>query len=435
MARAGALTSLMAIGPQDEYMYGDRSNLPSDITKHSNFAIGHRVIPLVSSGAGYLSQQCVIYIYPKQEADLLANMFLSVSLPALPTGYNYCELVGRAIIKKAEFMIDGYVIESLEDDWYILRDQLFLNADEKLSMYQNISAGQAESNVVPATTQVNLMVPLDFFFCRYKREQKNPYLPLCAINKSSIAVRLTFNTQAWITNYKATRIDLINPKLVLQGISLTPEEVLYYKNTKLEFKIPIAQKEAVQTYNNGVVRMNLTADFNVSMLVWFVRNQLYESTTDPAYYASRYTYGYNTDYIVSAIPLKFFNGVTQNFVDIIKSATLFIDNKNVLTNFPGALYYSYKQPFEHNMTIPTKNVYMYCFGDNPSEYSQDGIIDFSKLNSRSTYIDMTFDPTLSAQISQNYNMYLYYYGYTTLTIQGGRLKSDRAKQYKVYLQL
>lgn len=423
MARpgAGALTVLGAVGPQEKFMYDGKSQWMPDITKHSNFVISHRVIPAIST-SGYLGKQYSIPIYAKQEQDLLANMFLSVSLPALPAGYNYCELVGRAIIKKVEFIVNGDVIESLEDDWYIIRDQLFLSADEKLSMYQNISAGQAESNVVPASTQVNLMVPLDFFFCRRKRRQEKPYLPLCAMYNSSIIIRFTFNTQTWITNYTGATIDLLNPRLILQEITVTPEERIYYQTTNLTFKIPVVSKEAVQSYQNGTVRMNLTADFSVSMLVWFVRNQIYESTTDSNYYASRYTYGYSTDYIVSAVPLSFFNGVTQKFVDIIKAATIYLNNKNILTNFPGSLYYSYKQPFEHKLSIPTKNMYMYCFGDDPSAYSQDGTVDFKQLNAQTTYIDMTFDPLLAPQITQSYKMYLYYYGYRTMTITKNSVK-------------
>jgi hypothetical protein len=422
MALPGALTTLQAVGPQEKFMYDGKSQWIPDVVRHSNFALTRRMLPVIPQiGGSYLSTQYQIPIYPQQEGDLLTNVFLSVSLPALPTGYNYCELVGRAIIKKAEILIDGNVIESVEDDWYVIRDQLFLNADEKLSMYQNISAGQAESNVVPATTQVNLMVPLDFFFCRRKRRQGKPYLPLCALTKSSIIIRITFNTQAWITNYTAASIDLLNPRLLLEEITLTPEERMYYANNPMKFKIPVAQKEAVQSYNNGTVRMNLTADFPVSMLVWFVRNKLYESTSSSVYYASRYTYGYSTDYIISAVPMTFFNGVIQHFVDIIKSATIYINNKNVLSNFPGALYYSYKQPFDHKLTVPTKNMYMYCFGDDPSTYSQDGTVDFKKLDSQTTYIDMTFDSTLVPQIAQGYNMYLYYYGYRTLVISGGKL--------------
>ena len=422
MARIGALQALSAVGPEEKFMYDDKSQWSPNITHHSKFAITRRMLPVITQvGGKYLDSQYQIPIYPKQEGDLLANMFLSVTLPALPVGYNYCELVGRAIIKKAEILVDGNVIESLEDDWYVIRDQLFLNADEKLSMYRLVSNGQAESNVVPATTQVNLMVPLDFFFCRRKRRQGKPYLPLCAMTNSSVIVRLTFNTQAWITNYTAATIDLLNPRLLLEEVMLTPEERIYYKTTRLMFKIPVASKEAVQSYQNGTVRMNLTAKFPVSMLVWFVRNKLYESSANPVYYASRYAYGYSTDYIVSAVPINFFNGVTQKFVDIIKSATIYLNNKNVLSNFPGALYYTYKQSTEHSLTAPTKNMYMYCFGNDPSAYSQDGTVDFRQLNSQTTYIDMTFDPALAPQITQGYNMYLYYYGYRTLVISGGKL--------------
>jgi len=35
------------------------------------------------------------------------------------------------------------------------------------------------------------------------------------------------------------------------------------------------------------------------------------------------------------VPVTFFNGVTINFLDIIQSGTLYLNNTNVLSNFPG----------------------------------------------------------------------------------------------------
>jgi hypothetical protein len=429
----GALTALAAIGPQEKYMYGGESLWMPKIIQHTPFAITQRfLLPLKVGNEKFLDslQTFSVDIHPRDSGDLLSNMYLSVSLPALPAGYNYTPLVGRAILKKVEFLIDGQPIETLTDDWYILRDQLFLDADEKLAVYQAVSLGQSESNVVPATDVVKMMIPLDFFFCRRHSDRKigrekleKPFFPLCAILQQTVTIRFTLHDSTWITDAPTDAdgkpIDIIEPKVLIEEITLSPRERMYYQSHELNYKVNRIWAEAGQPYTNGKAVMNLTANFPVSMITWFVRNQSYEDEKDAAYYKSRYQYGYSTDYIQAAVPVTFFNGVTINFLDIIQYGTLYLNNENVLSNFPGALYYSYKQALEHNLSVPTKSIYMYCFGDNPKEYNQEGYVDFSKLKSQTTHLDLTFDPTLSPQIEKSYTMYLYYYGYVPLRISGG----------------
>jgi hypothetical protein len=429
----GALTALAAIGPQEKYMYGGESLWMPRILQHTPFAITQRyLLPLKSGSDKFLksSRTFSVDIFPRESGDLLSNMFLSVSLPALPAGYDYTPLIGRAILKKVEFLIDGQPIETLTDDWYVIRDQLFLDADEKLAMYQATSLGQSESNVVPATSPVEMMIPLDFFFCRRHSDRKigrekleKPFFPLCAILKQVVTIRFTFHDTTWITNAPCDAggypIDLINPKVLIEEVTLSPRERMYYQSHELNFKVNRVWAEAGQPYTNGKAIMNLTANFPVSMITWFVRNQNYENEHNSAYYKSRYFYGYSTDYIPAAVPVTFFNGVTINFLDIIQSGTLYLNNQNVLSNFPGALYYSYKQALDHGLSVPTKSIYMYCFGDNPKEYNQEGYIDFSTLNAQTTHLDLVFDPILSPQIEKSYTMYLYYYGYVPLQISGG----------------
>jgi hypothetical protein len=433
-AGTGALTALAAIGPQEKYMFGGQSIWMKNIRQHTPFAVTQRFLLELNSGglSGFFLDNTTTYsidIFPRDAGDLISNMYLSVSLPALPAGYFYTPLVGRAILRQVEFLIDGNPIEILTDDWYILRDQLFLDADEKLAMYQAVSAGQNESNVVPATQQVDMMIPLDFFFCRRhshgkigREKLEKPFFPMCAIMKSKVTIRFTFCNPGWITDApndaNGNRIDLINPRVLIEEITLSPEERVYYQTKPLSIKIPHVDVDAGLPYSQGRAVMNLTANFPVSMIAWFVRNQLFE-TDNPAFYKSRYQYGYSTAYIQAVVPVTFFNGVTLNFLDIIQSATLYLNNQNVLSNFPGALYYSYKQPMDHSLSVPTKNIYLYCFGDNPKEYNQTGYVDFSTMNSNTTHLDIIFNPDLVTQIQQSYTMYLYYYGYKQLQISGG----------------
>lgn len=420
----GALTALAAVGAQDKFLYGGESRWIPRIRQHTPFVINQRLsLPLLGAG-GYLGKTVQVDIHPQESGDLISNMYLQCSLPALPSPYYYTELVGRAIMKKVEFLIDGEVYESLTDDWYIMNDQLTLDADEKLGMYQLVSNGVPEGSNVTATSLINLIVPLELFFCRrftHMRQNKKPYFPMCALTNSTVSIRFTFNSSAWITN-SATPVELINPRLIIEEITLTPEERMYYRGRTMNFRVPRVWKEAVQTFTNGTARINLTADFPANMLIWFIRNKKYEQD-NRLFYNSRYAYGYTTDYIVAATPVTFFNGVQLRYIDTIDYATLYLNNNNVLSNFPGGLYYTFKQSIDHGLSVPTKSLYMYCFSEKPLQYNHDGgSLNFSKFNSQTTHLDIKFNDKYAPQIQSEFSLNMFYYGYVNLEISGGRAR-------------
>jgi hypothetical protein len=416
----GALISMAAIGAQEPYMFGGQSNWIPNVKQHTAFSLTHRLsLPLANVG-GYLGKTVQVDLFPRECGDLLSNMYLQCSLPALPSGNTYTELIGRAIIDKVEFLVDGIVYESITDDWYVIHDQLFLDADEKLGMYQAVSNGTPEGTNVDATSAINLIVPLDFFFCHrftHGRKRDKPYFPLCAVTLSTVSVRFTFNKQSWITA-STNPIDLINPRLLIEEVHLTPEERMYYRSRPLTFKVPRVWKEARQTYTNGLARLNFTADFPVTMMVWFVRNKAYEAD-DRNFFESRYAYGYTSEYIQSATPVTFFNGVSLRYIDTIEYATLYLNNNNVLSNFPGGLYYTFKQPIDHGLSVPTKSMYMYCFSERPAVYNSGGALDFASLNAQTSHLDIKFLDTYAPQIASQFSLDLFYYGYVTLSVKDG----------------
>lgn len=416
----GGLIGLAAIGAQEPFLFGGQSFWIPRIDQHTPFVLSQRLSLPLQSSKGFLGRTIQVDIVPRTSGDLISNMYLQCALPALPAGAYYTELVGRAIIQKAEFLVDGIVYESITDDWYVIRDQLFLDADEKLGMYKLISNGTPEGSNVVATSQLNMIVPLEFFFCRrftHMRRNKKPFFPLCALTNSSVSVRFTFNSNTWITN-STSPVDLIAPRLLIEEITVSPEERMFYQSRTMQFKIPRVWKDAVQQYTGGVARINLTANFPVSLMTWFVRNKRYEKQ-DGAYYNSRYAYGYTTDYIISATPVTFFNGVSLRYIDTIDYATLYLNNNNVLSNFPGGLYYTFKQAIDHGLSVPTKNLYMYSFSERPFDYNQGGALDFSQLNSQTTHLDLKFLDQYAPQIQSEFSLNLFYYGYVTLAIGGG----------------
>lgn len=408
----GAQVALSATGPQDQFVWGLSDSWIPKMSTHTPFVTSQRFFNLVSL-SGFLGQIVKVDLKPKDLPDLLSNMHLKFTIPvndSLGNPIVYSPMLGRAIINSVSFMIDGNIVEQITDDWYSIRDDIFLTADQQLAMYSVV--GPSTSTSVGG----DYIVPLDFFFCQ-RKGSNNPYFPLCATSNSVITVSFEFNNMEWITNTTST-IDMSNVMLIVEGVTLSDEERLYYQTNPMQFDIPTASREAQLDYVNGVAVMHLSAKYPVSMMVWFIRNKQFE-TLDSRFYQNRYDYGYSTKYISSSIPVTFFDGTTSNYVDVIDQVTMYFNGINVLTDFPDGVYHSVKQPMDHGLSIPTKNVYMYCFTDKPMSYDKNGAINFSLLDYKSTHLDISFLQQYNVQAQ--YTMNLYYYGYTRLTIADGRV--------------
>ena len=414
----GSVISLYALGPQDEFLYTNeftKSQWNPQYRQHSNFVMYHRVIPIGPAHPYYQGQVVQMELRPTELGHLLSNMYLKLSLPALTGGAAYSPQGGRALIKQVDLIVNETVIETLYDDWYVVRDQIFLDADEQIAM-------QFATNVTSAGGDV--VIPLEFFFCRRFSHQnkarerlRRPYFPLCAMWNQKLYVRVTFQPSTWWCN-AASVVDFSNPQLITEEILLETKEKLYYQSTPLKYIVNRVQREAGLTFTQDNPQLQLTANFPVQTLVWFFRNKDYEDPTQSNYADSRYNFGYTTNFIRSGINLVFPSGQT-NFVDVIKTAKITLNNVDILSTFQGSLYYSFKQPMEHGLSIPSKNIYTYSFGLSPKEYNQGGYLNFAKLNSQTTTLSLTFNPSYATQIAGGFNLYMFYYGYTLLQFQGG----------------
>lgn len=436
MSGDGSIISLNAVGPQDAYLDGKERLFTDQFIHPTKAAIGQRTVNL--PGSSFVGQRITIELKPKEFGDLISNMHLKCALPGLPVNtvafhpYGYTDQLGRAILKSVELYADGQLIEQLTDDWYIIRDQLFLDADEKTAMNSCINGGAVIlSNSTTVSTvcnsNIDMIIPLDFFFCRrhshFKKNRERldkPYLPFCAMYNQKVYVVIEFNQWSWFSNYPTALEFVSTPQLIIEEIYLSDIERTYFRSQKHVFKVNKVKKESILPVNDGTnsqFRLPLTAAFPVTLLVWFVRKRSYE--TDSRYYDARYNFGYTTDFISSSINYTYFNGLTSKFIDILKNAQITLNGTDILTSYATGIYFSYKVPLESGLTVPLKNMYMYSFGLNPKEYNQGGFIDFSKLKSQLTTLTLTFNPDYAVEINQLYSMYVYYYGYTTLTIQDG----------------
>jgi len=421
---SGSVLALNAIGPQEEHLLlqdFSKSQWSPEFKRYTNSVMYQRVIPFPPPNPSYQGKVIQLELLPTELGHLLSNMYLKVTMPALPSGSQYSSQLGRALIKQVDLLVNETVIETLYDDWYIIRDQIFLDADEQTGMFQAVGSSNINSQVA-----TDYIIPLEFFFCRRKSHNdqdderlRRPYFPLCAMWNQRLYVRFTFQPNTWWCNVAAPHTtDLVLPKLVTEEILLENAEKLYYTNTPLKYIVNRVKKESTLTFSAGNPQLQLTASFPVQTLAWFFRNKNYEDVTTGLYSDSRYNYGYTTQYIQTGVQLNFPSGVS-NYVDVIDTAKITLNNVDILSTFQGSLYYTFKQPLEHGLSIPSKSIYSYSFGLTPKEYNQGGYLNFSKLNSQTTTLTLVFNPSYASQITQGYNLYMFYYGYTLLEFQGG----------------
>lgn len=382
-----------AIGPQEAILYNKNKDWTPRLLQHTNFSIIQKELPITTSPP-YIGSLLTIPINPREVGDLVTHMYFSCKLPP---NINYIDRIGRALFRKVELYLNDTLIDWYDDDWSIVHDELFSTADETIILEQILNGS-------------DLIIPMKFFFCK-----KDVYFPLCALYNQRVYIKIYFNEQSWFTDYTSS-LDIIRPKLIFDQIFLTPEEKTYYMSTKHEFVIPVIYREPPVSFTQGFVNLNMSANFNVSMLTWFIRNRNYETEKD---YKNRYSYGYVSELVNSNTQFKNWKNKNVNYVQTIDYVNLSINNRNILTNISGDLYYTYKQPMEHGLSVPDKTIYVYCFSTDPKDPLKRGEQDFKKIASKTTNLTMKFSENLVPQLVKNYSMYLYYYGYQTLSIENG----------------
>lgn len=435
---AGSVLSLFAVGPQDKYLsHNDpsKSQYHNEYKQYTNFVMYQKIIPFPPASPEYQGRTVTLEIRPKDSGHLISNMYFKCTVPAITAPYGINENIGRALIKQVDFMVNETVIETLYDDWYIIRDQMFLDADEQLGMFSLV--GGFKSNIDPTVSR-DIICPLEFFFCRRhshankgRERLRKPYFPICAMSNQRVYIRFTFHPYVWWTN-SPTPVDISNPVIITEEILLDTAEKLYYQNTPLRFIVNRVKKEAPTTFGSeeATVKqavMQFSASFPVQSIFLFFRSKNYESITDSTgapngkYYTQRYNYGYTSDYIKTGVLLVFpsANMIPTIFVDPIATAKITLNNVDILSTFQGSLYFTYKQPMEHGLSVPSRNIYTYSFGLTPAEYNQGGFLNFSKLNSQTSTLTLVFNPSYASQISQGYILYLFYYGFSILEFDNG----------------
>ena len=447
-----AKISLNAIGKQDTHLL---SKDPEESffnyeapPKHSEFRKYHRSHQVVNKGqiAGWPFGETVkVQFNPTNMGDLLSNMWLSITMPALSSGENYADQLGRHILKSVTMFVDELEIEKLHDDWGIIYDELYLEMSEKVAnrflVNRNIGYDQTPdvANPVIAQSKADIVIPLHFFFSRkyasdeYSSNKPNrPYFPLCSAYKQKLTFELEFHKESFFSN-TTQNLEISSFDIITEEITVSVEEKNFLLKERQTLITDLVRKHpsTISVIGENTIKTNLVPNIPVKCLHWFLRNTSFEdenvSTDAWGFNASNAeTYAYQNRFNFSSNAA--FIHQESIFNPIMESTSLSIDGfklPNLLDT--GHIYYKYLVPSRNRLARPYRNIYTYSFSMNPINVEPSGNFDFSEIKSDKTSIEVKLDTTpinpvyrQAVDVSSNtYSLNMYYTGYQTFTFEKG----------------
>ena len=447
-AGTGAVLSLDAIGLQDTYLISnptsntDTSNISSSFfqfknIQHTNFTKYSTSVEFTSDGSPNwpFGQVYRISLKPKEMGDILHNVYLKCTLPPIPqivTKHQYCNDIGWAIIKEIQLSLDDTILEIIKCDWNVLYTELHYTKEEKEIIKEMI-------NVDPINGG-NLYIPLNFFFNRRHSSSYTgnslirgdnifkPGLLTCAAHKHrQIILTFTFNPISFFTS--APSVSMSNVYLVTDEIILEDRERQFLQNNTQKNMVSFARNDPITPIKGTPFTHSLTPNISVKTLHWFARNSVYEDTSNSYYFNNRFNFT-NRDY---QLPFSTTNTMQQQESNnpIISQSIIYLNGVALLGLAKpttvrdirdGSYYYKFIQPSNHSLTVPTKNIYTYSFCVKPRDPQPSGSLDFSQMNSTTTFITGSLYTYASTSI--NWNFYVFYTGYNQITYSNGLVSLD-----------
>ena len=442
-----AILALNAIGQQDTYLLRndpEQSLFKYEAKQHSNFTKFHKSTSVsrpsteTDTSSWPFGNTIKVSLNPQNMGDLLSNMYIQCTFPAVQSNSNIADQLGRHVIESVTMTVDEIEVDKYHDDWGIIYDELYLDASEKRTKRYTLNRNQADDTSHLNDYSLNryqseIMIPIPMFFSRkyegdeYDSNSPNrPYFPTCAIHKQKLGLEIKFRPITFFTNNIQNVVQLSLPtfNIITEELTVSQPERTFLMTTKQTFITDVVKKHpTVETViGENSVKLQLVPNIPVKTLNWFLRKTIYEdenisgSPTDSLgsgdalvrtrAFTNRFNFSSASSYSIA-------NSFSSA---VLESAKIYVNGQD-LPNIPAPdhNYYKYVVPSNCRLSRPDRNIYTYAFSMNPINVEPSGSLDFSKLNSDRTLLDIN----LKTGLSDTYTLHLYYLGYQTFVFDGG----------------
>ena len=399
----GGLLQLVAYGAQDVYLTGNPQITFFKVVyrRHTNFSI--ESIQQTFNGNAILGNRVTCQI--SRNGDLVHKLYLEIKAVAGSNPIYLQPFYGYRMIKHVELEIGGQRIDKQYGEWMYIWNELTMDQGKKEGYYEMIGGNSLNKSVELKDENVQLYIPLEFWFCR----NVGLALPLIALQYHEVKVNIEFNSMENIRaknqadelasdntcNIQINNNDFtsFNATLWADYIFLDTDERKRFAQLSHEYLIEQLQFTGTESITANTVKASrLSFNHPCKELVWVVR-------PEPA------TEGSNINWN------NFTNAENNNIIkdNLITTAKLQLNGNDRFAERDGK-YFSLVQPYQHHNNIPVnQGINVYSFALKPEEHQPSGTLNMSRIDTAQ----------LQVKSSKAGELFVYAVNYNVLRILSG----------------
>jgi len=448
---------LVAYGAQDIYLTGNPQITFFKVVyrRHTNFSM--EAIEQTFNGSADFGKRVTCTV--SRNGDLMHKVYLQVTVPqvtATSGTFRWLNWLGHILIKYAEVEIGGQRIDKHYGDWMHIWNELSQTSGKKVG-YANM-VGNVPQLTMPttgSTPEVDLYIPLEFWFCR------NPglALPLIALQYHEVKINLEFRSAADCYNLLDGELEktpsLEAASLYVDYIYLDTDERRRFAQVSHEYLIEQVQFTGDESVSSVSNKIKLNFNHPCKELIWVVQMDKLVDTTVMKEVGGKQWFNY-TDAIDQSwwtgSPLDpYGGGLTNAKVKLMtldespavlggsfptsgadaSGSFLVLDNADTGFNpvFSAKLqlnghdrfsermgrYFNLVQPYQPHTNVPATGINVYSFGLKPEEHQPSGTCNMSRIDNATLQLTLTAE-TVNADDAK---VRVYATNYNVLRIMSG----------------
>ena len=347
----GGLMQLVAYGAQDVYLTGDPqiTFFKCVYRRHTNFAVESIEQTILGTPGFGRRITCIL----SRNGDLVGNVLLEVTLPALTSGA-WIGKLGNNLIESVEVYIGGQQIDQQWGTWMQMWDELTVGDEGSTegwgSGYNRMLGNVKNLNGNDATTDAGtkLFIPLKFWF-----NDNSNALPLLALQYHEVKINVNFASAARVLQDGGAVTGDIDCSMYCDYIYLDNEERRRFAQEQHEYLIRQTQftGEVAIAANEKTVKSRLDFNHPVKELLFAV----HDSDNDAG------------------------NHADADGRNPVKSAKLMLNGHDRQSARDG-VYYDCVVPSQVHSHTPSRGVNVISFALTPEKVQPSGSCNFSRID-------------------------------------------------------
>ena len=425
---------LVAYGAQDIYLTGNPQITFFKVVyrRHTNFSM--EAIEQTFNGSADFGKRVTCTV--SRNGDLMHRVYLQVTVPAVTaadstSAFRWVNWLGHVLIKNVEVEIGGQRIDKHYGDWMHIWNELTQTAGHKVGYANMVGNVPRLTQFTPeggSTPEVDLYIPLEFWFCR------NPglSLPLIALQYHEVKINLEFRSASeCYAGHPSETPSLEAASLYVDYIYLDTDERRRFAQVSHEYLIEQLQFTGDESVSSVSNKIKLNFNHPCKELVWVVQKDDHVDSSKMSNGKQWFNY---TDAVDSTwktgTPIDPFGGGLVNYnlqlsnlndsaIDTVGDSTLSFENSDGVTSgtylamsevdngfnpvlsaklqlnghdrFSERLgrYFNLVQPYQHHTNVPATGINVYSFGLKPEEHQPSGTCNMSRIDNATLQLTLT----------------------------------------------